>query len=152
MTHARTFTVAAFLAFRFPDPALRPQTITAKLGSLGQTEVIGNEAFQGSCRESFQTQLFTSLFHAPLSDVTGTKSGKRRELIARLSFNIACELGFAAASMNGSPHGCDSETPNGSRLNSWKLCHLVSVEHLKDVDDHSRKKRKSSPHLRPGRS
>jgi hypothetical protein len=27
-------------------------------------------------------------------NVTDTKSGKRREMIARLSFNTACELGF----------------------------------------------------------
>src|SRR5439155_21755587 len=35
-------------------------------------------------------------------NVNDTKSGKRREMTARLSFNTACELGFAAASTNGS--------------------------------------------------
>jgi hypothetical protein len=35
-------------------------------------------------------------------NVNDTKSGKRRGTTARLSFNTACELGFAAASTNGS--------------------------------------------------
>jgi hypothetical protein len=34
-------------------------------------------------------------------NVNDTKSGKRREMIARLSFNTACELAFAGASTNG---------------------------------------------------
>jgi hypothetical protein len=35
-------------------------------------------------------------------NVNDTKSGKRREMTARLSFNTACELAFAAASTNRS--------------------------------------------------
>jgi hypothetical protein len=34
-------------------------------------------------------------------NVEDTKSGKRREMTARLSFDAACELGRAAASTNG---------------------------------------------------
>src|SRR5881398_2485093 len=34
-------------------------------------------------------------------NVQDTKSGKRREMMARLGFNTACELGFPATSTNG---------------------------------------------------
>jgi hypothetical protein len=39
----------------------------------------------------------TSLFRADLIGTSNTKSGKRREIIARLSFNTACELGFRSS-------------------------------------------------------
>src|SRR5436305_1032624 len=35
-------------------------------------------------------------------NVNDTKSGKRREMMARLSFNTACDLAFAPALTNGS--------------------------------------------------
>ena len=35
-------------------------------------------------------------------NVNDTKGGKRREMNARLSFNTACELGFAGVWTNGS--------------------------------------------------
>jgi hypothetical protein len=38
------------------------------------------------------SHIFVSRRH--YRNVTDTKSGKRREMIARLSFNTACELGF----------------------------------------------------------
>src|SRR2546422_190806 len=46
------------------------------------------------------SHIFVSRRH--FRNVNDTKSGKRREMTARLSFNTACELGFAAASTNGS--------------------------------------------------
>ena len=46
-------------------------------------------------------------------NVTDTKSGKRREMLARLSFNTACELGFPWESGRmGTPHGSSHEAVN----------------------------------------
>jgi hypothetical protein len=42
-----------------------------------------------------------------------TKSGKRREMMARLSFNTACELGFRGSLDEwGTPHGSSCEAVN----------------------------------------
>jgi hypothetical protein len=42
--------------------------------------------------DSLASHIFVSRRH--YRTVNDTKSGKRREMIARLSFNTACELGF----------------------------------------------------------
>jgi hypothetical protein len=42
-----------------------------------------------ACNASFQ-----ALSRRSYRNVSDTKSGKRREMTARLSFNTACELGF----------------------------------------------------------
>jgi hypothetical protein len=43
-------------------------------------------------------------------NVTDTKSGKRREMMARLSFNTACELGFRGEPRRmGAPYGSSGE-------------------------------------------
>jgi hypothetical protein len=44
--------------------------------------------------------------------VNDTKSRKRREMIARLSFNTACELGFRGSLDEGTPHGSSCEAVN----------------------------------------
>jgi len=43
-------------------------------------------------QDPLASHIFVSRRH--YRNVTDTKSGKRREITARLSFNIACELGF----------------------------------------------------------
>jgi hypothetical protein len=46
-------------------------------------------------------------------NVNDTKSGKRREMTARLSFNTVCELGFRGSLDGmGAPHGSSCETRN----------------------------------------
>jgi hypothetical protein len=43
-------------------------------------------------QDPLASHIFISRRH--YRNVTDTKSGKRRDMIARLSFNTACELGF----------------------------------------------------------
>ena len=56
------------------------------------SEVEAELAIMQTDRDPLASHIFVSRrqFHA----ATDTKSGKRRELNARLSFNTACELGF----------------------------------------------------------
>jgi hypothetical protein len=51
-------------------------------------------------QDPLASHIFVSRRH--YRNVNDTKSGKRREMTARSSFNTACELGFAAAWTNGS--------------------------------------------------
>jgi hypothetical protein len=63
------------------------------------------------------SHIFVSRRH--YRNVTDTKSGKRREMMARLSFNTACELGFlprvfpyeTGLSEGGSAYGSRTRVP-----------------------------------------
>jgi hypothetical protein len=50
-------------------------------------------------QDPLASHIFVSRRH--YRNVNDTKSGKRRETMARLGVDTACELGFAEASTNG---------------------------------------------------
>jgi hypothetical protein len=57
------------------------------------------------------SHIFVSRRH--YRNVNDTKSGKRREMMARLSFNTACELGFRGSLDEwGAPYGSGCEAVN----------------------------------------
>src|SRR5216117_3772806 len=73
------------------------------------------------------SHIFVSRRH--FRNVNDTKSGKRREMTARLSFDTACELGFRGSLDEWERLvGAVARRWNGPRLNSWKLFGLVPVE------------------------
>jgi hypothetical protein len=77
------------------------------------------------------SHIFVSRRH--YRNVNDTKSGKRREMTARLSFSTACELGFRGALMNGGVLWAQLRGGEREMLadwfphNSWKSQHLAVV-------------------------
>jgi hypothetical protein len=75
--------------------------------------------------DPFASLIFVSRRH--YRNVIDTKSGKHREMMARLSLNTACELGFRGASTNG------SASWEQLRVSEDKLGRCIAVRQSKPV-------------------
>jgi hypothetical protein len=85
-----------------------PERLTAAIRDV-ESELVAMKAEH----DPLASHIFVSRRH--YRTVNDTKSGKRREMIARLSFNTACELGFRGSLDGmGAPDGSSCEAVNTS--------------------------------------
>jgi hypothetical protein len=90
---------------------MRPNRPQNALAALGDAVREVNAAVEEMRREHDPLASHIFVSRRQYQSANDTKSGKRREIIARLSFNTACELGFRG-SLDEWPHGSSCEEVN----------------------------------------